>query len=117
MTLMIDASRLQDSASRRQDTASRSKDSTLVEGTFRAPDALEFASALLEAARQVHKLRNLRAQVHTEALDADATLSIGELEAAGQELYTLMRSATLEGRQVRMRASIELEFVDEPFRR
>lgn len=85
----------------------------LLDGSFAGNAARELTGAMLHAAVQVQKVRNLRAHVHTESPDVEAVRSVDVLREADAELTAALRRAQSEGRTVRLRVAISIDGEEE----
>ena len=108
---MIDASRL-------RDALTSSDEQVLIDGTFASREARDLALALIDAAVNEHRLRNLQSEIRTQSPRDDATAAVEELrELRGEIRERFTRAAGEQRSPVRLKATIQLEFDDSPPRR
>jgi len=85
----------------------------LVDDTYDGSEARELVTALLDSTRNAHNLRNLRAQMQQQQPEPSVAPSRERLAALRDELQQALARA--DGRRVRVRTTIDVEILDEPY--
>ena len=86
----------------------------LVDGSYSPADARDLVQAMLDAAVQFHKLRNLRSHVHAEAPDPGELHAIEDLKALRSQMTEAFRLANGDGTRLRLRSVLDLEIDEGP---
>ena len=92
--------------------ASTSSFRNLIDGSFDGRDAKEMVLALIDSQIKDCKIRSLRSMVNQETPDALSQSRVEQLRAMRAEMHSALAEASSEGRSVRIRARLELEFDD-----
>ena len=108
---MIDASRLRSALS------APSEEQVLIDGSYKTREARDLALALIDAAINEHRLRNLQSEIRTQTPNDDATDAVEGLRQLRGQLREIFSQARGHKSPVRLKATIQIEFDETPPRR